>query len=229
MDDEQAGQSGGVNVTAQHGAVKMDHVAGRDNITLNIQGVSEEALRNAEAQLDSFTSQLLSLRLRLQEWKGLHNTIQELQHRFTVCRGAALALGDNKPLPSAGLLGLFARSLATHTRNRDVRLYYFSSDWESCKRSLSNLRVDVLALKHIVDDFPPDYPNSPSNLLTALERLQGQIDDALHDQDGYNLSDLISDFAKQIDDGLYVADKGLLEVANQINDLPHSITLKASL
>ena len=76
-----------------------------------------------------------------------------------------------------------------------------------------------------MDDFPKGNPNRPDEFLAALAHLQDQMDGALHDDDYHNLSDLIGTFAQQVDQDLYLADKKLRDVAEEINQLPHQIRL----
>src|SRR5574337_240045 len=202
MDDQQAGQSGGVNLKDAGPVTVQGSMVGRDSISINVQGIDPAVLKKAEARLDEFMDRLVELRHRLQEWKSLHNSLQELQHRFTVCHGLALALSSDEPSPGVGVLSFLTNTPASQARKAEKRLYEFSANWESCKRDLDNLRRATQALTSIVNDYPPGHPNRPDILLAALDRMRQEIDGALHDQDRYNLTDLIGAFAKQVDDGL---------------------------
>jgi hypothetical protein len=215
-------QSGGVNLTGNIGR----DAAGRD-IVYNIQGVDPAVLKNLEERLNEFLGRFVILRLRLEEWKELHNILQDLQIQFAICRGYTLELGRRDSPEEPSVFRFLSKPSARQTEMINKYLYEFSINWQPCKRTLDKLRWITLDLRQIVNDFPAGNPSRPDLSLAALERLQREMDEALHDEDRYNLTDLIGAFAKQVDDGLYVTDKALRGVAQEINQLPQQIKLLA--
>jgi hypothetical protein len=225
MSDDQTSQSGGVNLSDLGSANIAGSLIGRDNVTINFEGVDASILRAIEDRLNQFLASFLTLRQRLYEWKELHNLLQDLQIQFVSCRGYALEL-DRRDRPGGrSVLGLFAPARGRPDESLAKSLYEFSVNWQACKRALDKLRRTIGDLRYIVDDFPKGNPNRPDEFSAALAHLQDQMDGALHDDDYHNLSDLIGAFAQQVDEDLYLADKKLRDVAEEINQLPHQIRL----
>ncbi|MBF8282821.1 MAG: hypothetical protein HW378_1736 [Anaerolineales bacterium] len=94
MDETKAGQSGGVNLNADDSVNVGRDVAGRDIIyNIHTQGADPAVLKDLEERLNNFLAQFVTLYRQLEEWKDLHNVLQDLQVRFTTCRIYALELG----------------------------------------------------------------------------------------------------------------------------------------
>jgi hypothetical protein len=222
MDETKAGQSGGVNLNPG-GSVNIERdVAGRD-IIYNIQGVDPAVLRELQGQLNDFLEQFVVLHRQLEEWKDLHNVLQDLQVRFTTCRSDALVLGRHDE-DEGGVLGLLVKAPARRAQRVERLLYDLSLNWQQCKLTLDQLRRFTMGLRYTGSAYDPRAQTGPEPM-KALDRLQLEIDEALHDEDRYNLADLIGEFAKQTDDYLYLADKALRDVAKEINQLPQQVRL----
>jgi hypothetical protein len=224
MDEAKAGQSGGVNLNANDSVNVGRDVAGRD-IIYNIQGVDPAVLRELQGQLNDFLKQFVVLHRQLEEWKDLHNVLQDLQVRFTTCRSYALELG-RRDEDEGGVLGLLVKAPARRAQHVERLLFDLSSNWQQCKLTLDQLRRFTMGLRYTGPAYDPRAQTGPESMKT-LDRLQLEIDEALHDEDRYNLADLIGEFAKQTDDYLYLVDKALRDVAKEINQLPQQVRLTA--
>lgn len=224
MDETKAGQSGGVNLNADDSVNVGRDVAGRDIIyNIHTQGADPAVLKDLEERLNNFLAQFVTLHRQLEEWKDLHNVLQDLQVRFTTCRSYALELG-RRDEDEGGVLGLLVKAPAKRAQRVERLVYEFSLNWQQCKLTLDQLRRFTTGLRYIGPAYDPRARTGPEPM-KALDHLQLEIDEALHDEDRYNLADLIGEFAKQTDDYLYLADKALRDVAKEINQLPQQVRL----
>ncbi len=227
MDADQAGRSGGVEINTP-GAVEVGRdVAGRDIVyNIQTQGVDPAVLRGLEERVNQFLAQFTTLHRQLEEWKDLHNVLQDLQVRFTTCRSYALEFGRRED--KGGLLGALSGASAQQARQMERWLYEFSLNWQQCKLTVDQLRRFTMGLRYTGPAYNPQAQTGPEPM-KLLERAQGELEAALTDADRYNLADHIGEFAKLVDDYLYLADKALRDVAKQINELPQQIKLTAKL
>ncbi len=222
MEETKAGQSGGVNLSASEAVNVGRDVAGRD-IIYNVQGVDPGVLKDLEERLNNFLAQFVVLHRQLEEWKDLHNVLQDLQVRFTTCRSYALELG-RRDEDEGGVFGRLANAPARRAQRVERLLYDLSLNWQQCKITLDQLRRFTTGLRFTGPAYDPRAQTGPESM-KVLDRLQLEIDGALHDGDRYNLADVIGEFAKQTDDYLYLADKALRDVAKEINQLPQQVRL----
>jgi len=123
-----------------------------------------------------------------------------------------------------GVIGLLVKAPAKRAQRIERLLYEFSLNWQQCKLTLDQLRRFTMGLRYTGPAYDPRAQTGPE-AMKILDYLQREIDEALHDEDRYNLADLIGAFAKQTDDYLYLADKALRDVAKEINQLPQQIRL----
>jgi len=214
-------QSGGVAITTSGSAQVGRDVAGRD-IVYNVQGADPAVLRDLEERLNQFLGEFVKLHRQLEEWKELHNVLQDLQVRFANCRSYGLELGRGDE-SAVGVMGLFTKS-TRRAEQAERLLHDLASDWRQCKLTLDRLRLLATGLRYTGAAYDPQAHTGPGPMI-ALDRLQLQIDEALHDGDRNNVADLVGAFAKQNDDYLYLADKALRDVAREINQLPQQIRL----
>ncbi len=227
MDADQAERSGGVEINTPGSVAVGRDVAGRDIVyNIQTQGVDPAVLRSLEERLNQFLAQFLTLHRQLEEWKDLHNVLQDLQVRFTTCRSYALEFGrrDEK----AGLLGALSGASAQQARQMERWLYEFSLNWQQCKITHDQLRRFTMGLRHIGPAYDPQARTGPEPM-KQLDQAQTELDAALSEADRHVLADEIGEFAKLVDDYLYLADKALRDVAKQINELPQQIRLTADL
>ncbi|MBI5290818.1 MAG: hypothetical protein HY872_02950 [Chloroflexi bacterium] len=222
MEETKAGRSGGVNFSASEAVNVGRDVVGRD-IIYNVQGVDPGVLKDLEERLNNFLAQFVVLHRQLEEWKDLHNVLQDLQVRFTTCRSYALELG-RRDEDEGGVLGRLANASGRRAQRVERLLYDLSLNWQQCKITLDQLRRFTMGLRFTGPAYEPRAQTGPEPM-KALDRLQLEIDGALHDGDRYNLADVIGEFAKQTDDYLYLADKALRDVAKEINQLPQQVRL----
>jgi hypothetical protein len=227
MDQPPSERSGGVNLNTSGDVAVGRDVAGRD-IIYNVQGVDPKALQELQDSFNEFLAQFVTLHHRLEEWKDLHNVLQDLQVRFTTCRSYALELGRREEKDSGGLLGALSGSNKQRAQQVERWLYEFSVNWQQCKITLDQLRRFTTGLKHTGPPYDPRAQTGPEPM-KILDSLQIQMDGALNDSDRHNLADLIGEFAKQVDDYLYLADKALRDVAKEINQLPQAVRLTSKL
>jgi hypothetical protein len=204
-------------------------IAGRD-IVYNIQtpGVEPEALRELEDRLNQFLAQFLTLHRQLEEWKDLHNVLQDLQVRFTTCRSYGLEFSRRDDLAGKGLLGALSGASAQQARQMERWLYEFSLNWQQCKITHDQLRRFTVGLRYTGPAYDPRAQTGPEPM-KLLDRAQVDLEAALAEADRYNLADHISEYAKLVDDYLYLADKALRDVAKQINELPQQVRLTGRL
>ncbi len=223
MAKDQRDKSSGVTITTSGPAQVGRDVAGRD-IIYNVQGADPAVLRDLEERLNQFLGEFVKLHRQLEEWKELHNVLQDLQVRFANCRSYGLELGRVNEPGVGSVMDLLTNTSARRAQQAERLLHDLASDWRQCKLTLDRLRLLTTGLRYIGAAYDPLTHTGPESMI-VLDRLQLQIDEALHDGDQNNLADLIGAFAKQTDDYLYLADKALRDVAREINQLPQEIRL----
>ena len=229
MDADQVERSGGVEINSPGSVAVGRDVAGRDIVyNIQTQGVEPAVLRSLEDRLNQFLAQFLTLHRQLEEWKDLHNVLQDLQVRFTTCRSYALEFGRRDDKPGGGLLGALSGASAQQAKQMERWLYEFSLNWQQCKITLDQLRRFTMGLRYIGPAYDPSAKAGPEPM-KQLDQAQRELEAALSEADRYVLADEISEFAKLVDDYLYLADKALRDVAKQINELPQQIRLTTSL
>lgn len=176
-----------------------------------IKAEAKPAVRDA---FDEFTQQIASyldefrlLHKQLEEWKEVHNLLQDVQNDFAPCRGYIYALEK-----------LQGPARAVKRQQADM-LYRIEVYWESCKRRLGKLQELASDIRAIGEPFEPKSGSGPDWFLqiraSALE-----VDQTLHANDADALSERMSAFGDVVDNFLYMADKSLRDVVSQINQLP---------
>lgn len=216
-------QSGRVTIKTDGPANVGRDIAGRD-IVYNVRGADPAVLRDLEERLNQFLGEFIKLHRQLEEWKELHNVLQDLQVRFANCRSYGLELGRGGEPAAGGVLGLLTKTSTRRAEQVERLIHDLASDWRQCKLTLDRLRLLTTGLRYTGAAYDPQAHTGPEPMI-VLDRLQLQIDEALHDGDRNNLADLVGAFAKQNDDYLYVVDKALRDVAQEINQLPQQIRL----
>lgn len=161
-------------------------------------------------QIEAYLNEFNLLHEQLEEWKEVHNLLQELQISFAPCRGHIGALGSAVPSRAA-------------QRQRERELYETEVEWRPCKRALYKLQELAASLQSIGEPYDPAAGAGPDWFL-ALKGHEALIDKALFDQDVAALADGLSAFADQVDQALYRADRSLRGVVTQINHLPRPNT-----
>jgi hypothetical protein len=143
---------------------------------------------------------------QMEEWKEVHNLLQDMQNYFAPCRSYIYAFGRLRDSP-------------TRQRDEERLLYEIEVEWRPCKRVLRRLEefaTSVLAIGEAYDsshERGPDWLIKPKQAAALLER-------NLFDSDILALREGLSNFGDQVDQYLYLADKALLKVANDIMRLP---------
>jgi len=221
--------SGGVNISASGTVGVGRDIAGRDIVyNIQTQGVDPEVLRDLESRLNQFLAQFLLLHRQLEEWKDLHNVLQDLQVRFTTCRSYGLEFGRRGEQSGPGWLGALSGASAQQARQMERWLYEFSLNWQQCKITHDQLRRYTMSLRSIGPAYDPPTQAGPEPM-KLLDGARTTLEAALAEGDRYQLADQIGEFAKLVDDYLYLADKALRDVAKQINELPQQVRLTVKL
>ena len=229
MTTDSAESSSGVEINTPGSVAVGRDIAGRDIVyNIQTQGVDPAILRDLEGRLNQFLAQFLALHRQLEEWKDLHNVLQDLQVRFTTCRSYGLEFGRRDDKGSKGLLGALSGASAQQARQMERWLYEFSLNWQQCKLTHDQLRRFAVGLRYIGPAYDPRAQTGPESM-KLLDRALVDLDAALADADRYNLADHIGEYAKLVDDYLYLADKALRDVAKLINELPQQVRLTEGL
>ena len=221
--------SGGVNISTSGTVGVGRDIAGRDIVyNIQTQGVDPEVLRDLEDRLNQFLAQFLTLHRQLEEWKDLHNVLQDLQVRFTTCRSYGLEFGRRSEQSGPAWLGALSGASAQQARQMERWLYEFSLNWQQCKITHDQLRRYTMSLRYIGPAYDPPTQAGPEPM-KLLDGARATLETALAEGDRYQLADQIGEFAKLVDDYLYLADKALRDVAKQINELPQQVRLTVKL
>jgi hypothetical protein len=226
MARNQRDKSSGVTITTSGLAQVGRDVAGRD-IIYNVQGADPTILHDLEERLNQFLGEFVKLHRQLEEWKELHNILQDLQVRFSICRSYGLELGRGNEPGAISVIDLLTKNSARRAEQVERLMHDLASNWRQCKLTLDRLRLLTISLRYTSVAYDLQAHTGPEAMI-ALDRLQLQIDEALHDGDRSNLADFIGAFAKQNDDYLYLVDKALRDVAREINQLPQQIRLHST-
>jgi hypothetical protein len=141
----------------------------------------------------------------MEEWKEVHNLLQDMQNYFAPCRSYIYTFGR-------------LRDSLDRQRDEERMLYEIEVEWRPCKRVMRRLEefsTGILAIGEAYDGSQqgPDWLLKPQHAAK-------QLDKALFDSDIMSLRENLSDFGDQVDQYLYLADKALLKVANDIMRLP---------
>jgi hypothetical protein len=171
----------------------------------------EPALQRAfvefTAQVDAYLTQFTRLYRELEEWKELHNLLQDLQNSFATCRSYAFSLSRVRgPGPEI-------------QRQQERLLYEAEVNWRPVKRILGKLRELALAVEWIDQAYDPTTGEGPEWYM-ELTALSKQIDESFFNSDLAHLPDQLSAFGNAVDMWLYRADKQLSQVVQQIRQLP---------
>jgi hypothetical protein len=171
-----------------------------------ITETGRDAFVELTRQVDAYLNQFNLLHEQMEEWKEVHNLLQDMQNYFAPCRSYIYSFG---------------RLLTSPNRQQEEErlLYEVEVEWRPCKRVLRRLEefaTGILAIGEAYDSAANQGPNWLLKPQTAAQKL----DKALFRSDIIVLRESLSDFGDQVDQYLYLADKALLKVANEIMHLP---------
>jgi len=158
------------------------------------------------ARHDNVDDQFRTLHYQLEEWKKMHDKLNELQMTFAQCRNYAENL-DNKHSNTSSL----NKALTLDDLER------FSIGWKPCKLRLDRLRDVIQDLQYIKPAKDRHKPINPKKEMKNLDRLQLELDNALRDSDNYNVADIAGSFSLAVDQFMFNVDKSLVKVAEDIN------------
>jgi hypothetical protein len=162
-----------------------------------------EFTQQVEAYLDEFGA----LHRQLEEWKEVHNILQDLQSNFAPCRSYIFSIGRLKGEAEAV------------SRQREKMLYEVEVEWRPCHRALGKLQELATSVQAIGQPYQHGSNDGPTWFL-PLRHIADDVGRALVESDCAVLADQLSAFGDRIDQSLYLADKSLREVINKMNRLP---------
>ena len=157
-------------------------------------------------QVDAYLNQFNLLHEQMEEWKEVHNLLQDMQNYFAPCRSYIYAFGRLRTSPD-------------RQRDEERMLYEIEVEWRPCKRVMRRLEEFATGIMAIGEAYESHSERGPDWLLKPKKSAQ-RLDKALFDSDILALRENLSDFGDQVDQYLYLADKALLKVANEIMRLP---------
>jgi hypothetical protein len=157
-------------------------------------------------QVDAYLNQFNLLHEQMEEWKEVHNLLQDMQNYFAPCRSYIYAFGRLRDSPN-------------RQRDEERLLYEIEVEWRPCKRVMRRLEEFATGILAIGEAYDSDSNQGPDWLLKPQNSAL-KLDKALFDSDIFTLRESLSDFGDQVDQYLYLADKALLKVANEIMRLP---------
>ena len=158
-------------------------------------------------QVEAYLNRFNLLHEQLEEWKEVHNVLQDLHVDFAPCSSYIFTLGR---LGGAG---------QADQRQQERVLYEVEVEWRPCRRSLHKLQQLATSIHAIGEPYEPESSPGPDWFRTPKEAA-GEIDQALLDSDVAALTEQLSAFGDAVVQSLYLADKSLRDVVRQINRLP---------
>jgi len=178
----------------------------------SILAISQPDVRDAfvefTQQIEAYLDEFGLLHTQLEEWKEIHNLLQDLQNCFAPCRSYTYALDR------------LEGSTRSIQRQRESMLYKIEVDWRPCKRCLQKLEQLASSIHAIGEPYDSKSGSGP-DWFTALKRIGAGIDDALQSGDTGTLGEQLPTFGDRVDQSLYLADRALRDVVNKMHALPH--------
>jgi hypothetical protein len=178
-----------------------------------LQADIRKAFVEFNQQIEAYLNKFNLLHEQLEEWKEVHNLLQDLQFNFGPCRGHIYALG--------GLQGS-----AHSSQSQQERIFYrVEGDWRPCKRTLYKLQELAASVHTIGDPYDSESDVGP-DWFREPEKIAREIDAALFEENTMALAEHLSIFGDRIDQYLYQADKALRDVVIKINHLPRMVRMQ---
>ncbi len=182
-----------------------------EELQTSIMAGSRPAVRAAfvefTQQIEAYLTEFNLLHEQLEEWKEVHNLLQDLQNNFAPCRSYIFVLGR---LTAGGEVG---------QPQKERTLYEVEVEWRPCKRALRRLN-DLVSANQASAESSDSSPASGVDWWSVLKESETRTDRALFEQDLDALAECLSDFGDRVDQFLFLADKSLRDVVGQINRLP---------
>ncbi|MBN1179297.1 MAG: hypothetical protein JXD18_08805 [Anaerolineae bacterium] len=157
-------------------------------------------------QIEAYLNAFNLLHRQLEEWKEVHNLLQDLQNSFAPCRSYVFTLGR-------------AGGPQADPHQRERALYEVEVEWRPCKRTLQKLQQQAASLQFTDVPYDPSSGNGP-DWFVMPQQAATEIDRALFAEDILALTEQLSIFGDQVDQYLYLVDKALRDVVSDINRLP---------
>ena len=158
-------------------------------------------------QVEAYLNRFNLLHERLEEWKEVHNVLQDLHVDFAPCSSYIFTLGRLGGAEQAD------------QRQQERVLYEVEVEWRPCRRCLHKLQQLATSIHAIGEPYEPESGSGPDWFLMP-KKAAGEIDQALLDSDVAALTEQLSAFGDTVVQSLYLADKSLRDVVRQINRLP---------
>lgn len=176
----------------------------------SIMSTADEQIQSAfvefTQQVEAYINEFDLLHAQMEEWKEVHNLLQDLQNHFAPCRSYIYSFGR-------------LRQAANGEQEQNKLLYQIEVEWRPCKRILRRLEELAGRILVIGEAYEKETNSGPEWFL-APKQIAKQIDRALFEAELLTLRDILSEFGDQTDQHLYLADKALLKTANEIMRLP---------
>lgn len=177
----------------------------------SIMAQSDASVRDAftefTQQIDAYLNRFNLLHAQLQEWKEVHNLLQDIQTSFAPCRSYIFTLGRLNAQPNPA------------PEELERTLYEVEVEWRPCRRMLRRLEHIAADIETIGEPYNAQTGQGPQWFLVPQEA-GTEIDKALFNDDPTALAERLSVFGDQVDQFLYLADKALRDVVVEINRLP---------
>lgn len=175
----------------------------------------KEAFMEFTQQVEAYLNEFNLLHEQLEEWKEVHNLLQDLQNFFAPCRSYIYAFRRLK-------------NSVERQQEEEKLLYQIEVEWRPCKRVLRRMEEFATGILAIGEPFAAGTDKGPDWYLRPLF-IAKQLDRAIFNSDLITLRENLSEFGDLVDQYLYLADKELLKVANSIMRLPRPQAGKATL
>ncbi len=186
-------------------------------LQLTIMESSDDQVRGAfvefTKQIDAYINEFSLLQEKMEEWKEVHNLLQDMQNYFAPCRSYIYAFNR-------------VRSAPDPAKEREKLLYEIEVEWRPCKRVIRRLENFASTILAIGEPYNPDTGVGPDWYLKPKQSAR-RLDRSLFEADLLDLRENLSDFGDVTDQYLYLADKSLLKIANEIMSLPRPSSYSA--
>jgi Effector-associated domain 7 len=176
------------------------------SILAGAQPAVRDAFVEFTQQIDAYLNSVNLLHAQLEEWKEVHNLLQDIQIAFAPCRGHRFTLANLKG------------SARTVQRQQEDILFRIDANWQPCKSNLRKLEEHAASIRVIGPAYDAKSGAGPEWLLQPKSKA-AELDKALFEANVPALTEHLSVFGDLVDRFLYLADKMLRDVVSQINQL----------
>ena len=163
------------------------------------------------AQADDYLSQFAQLHAELDEWKELHNLLHRLHASYALCRRCGFLIKQGK--------------IRFHERFMQKKLIEaIATDWQQCKSILIELKAHAISIERIGPSYDVDTGSGPDWFLVIdglSKNLNRSFLNVRSNPGRFQFANLLLEFGNEVEQWLYLADKDLRKVVQQIKQLRH--------